>query len=470
MQPLQPRLQLQAKTRIRRQGAQPAAGERIGFLASITFILLSIILFCNVNGIVVMIWDINRAASAFILAFCLIALALLARHVMPSLHGGANWLLIFFFCYMAFGAVMAFQSPFIGLPAIGNRVLSYGASVVIIITYSAFGYLLVRSGRSGVRMTRLLFFICCISTLSVLLGVVYPAWTDITKSVVIVEGRYSGFFGNPNEVGLQASLTVVVGSYVSLRTGRLWYFVVAVVCAGIASFYSFSKTAILLSMTVSTAMAFLMQRRGLNVKNVFALIASTALVVILVGYVRGAAARSESTADLTSGQVRRLEQVYSVLFEGRIDEETTTGRTLALAESLDIWKQSPLVGNGLTTMDRLPIFGLGPHNTFAKVLGETGLIGFLLLVAALARLAMHALHVSSASVQALVAGSLIVLFGGFMVSHNVLDDRNHNAMMGLMCGMAAGAPLAMRRSRPRTVGVQLQPVPYRRAHAGVVRG
>ena len=439
-------------------------------MTSVLLIFLSIILFCNANGIVVMIWEINRAASAFILAFSLLSLALLAPYIAPSLRGGVGWMIGFYFLFMGLGAAVAFQSPFVPTEAIANRVLSYGASVLVILTYCAFGFLLVRSGASGVKLMKILFVICCISSLSVLLGVLYPPWADITKSKLAAAGRYSGFFANPNELGMQGALTIVAGTLVTIRTGKVLWFSLAVLSAGVAAFYSFSKTAILLSMVVSLVMAFLIQKRGISLKNAFAIIVSAGLVLTLISFVRGAAARSESRIDLTSEQIRRLEQVNAVLFEGRIDEETTTGRTLALQEGLEMWKKSPLVGNGLTTLDRLPGFGLGPHNMFIKVLGEGGVICFALMVIAMVRLLMHALRVGSASVQAFVIGGLLVLTGAFMVSHNVLDDRNHNALMGLMYGMAAGAPVLVRRRVivPKTAPIQ-PPPSYRPVPGGAVR-
>lgn len=467
MQPVIQTLQpgQRGKTAMRRTRLRPEAEQKIGALASVAFVFLSLLLFCNVNGIVAMIWEINRAASAFIAAFSLLALALLAPYVMPSLRAGGGLLLAFYFLYTSLGAAVAFRSPFVSTEAIAGRVLSYAASVLVILTYAAYGYLLIRSGKKGVELMRLLFFISCISTLSVLIGLVYPAWTEITKSKVAVEGRLSGFWSNPNEAGLQAALTIVVGTFVSLRTGRIWYFAVAVISAGIASFYSFSKTAILMSMVVSIAMAFLIQRRGISLRNALALIVSAMLVLMLISFVRGAAMRSESRIDLTSGQIRRLEQVYAVMFEGRLDEETTTGRTLLAQEGIEMWRISPLVGNGLTTLDRLPSSGLGPHNTFIKVLGEGGVVCLVLMLAALARIALHALRVGSASAQAFIVGGLLVLNGAFMVSHNVLDDRNHNALMGLLCGVGAGAPLVVRRKQRVPTAVSLQPPPsYRPVH------
>lgn len=439
-------------------------------MASALLIFLSIILFCNVNGIVVMIWEVERAASGFIVAFCLLSLALLAPYIAPSLRGGVGWMIGFYLLFMGLGAAVAFQSPFVPVEAIASRVLSYGASVLVILTYCAFGFLLVRSGARGVKLMKVIFVICCISSLSVLLGVLYPPWVEITKSKVATAGRYSGFFANPNELGLQGALTIVVGTLVTIRTGKIVWFSVAVISAGIGAFYSFSKTAILLSMVVSVTMAFLIQKRGINLKNAFAIVVSAGLVLTLISFVRGAASRSESRIDLTSAQIRRLEQVNAVLFEGRIDEETTTGRTIAFQEGLEMWKNSPLVGNGLTTLDRLPVFGLGPHNTFIKVLGEGGLVCSLLLLGALFRLAMQALRLGSASIQAFVIGGLLVLTGAFMVGHTSLDRRNHNGLVGLMYGMAAGAPVVVRRRVivPRTA--PLQPPPsYRPVHGGAVR-
>lgn len=439
-------------------------------MASALLIFLSIILFCNVNGIVVMIWEINRAASAFILALCLLSLALLASHIAPSLRGGVEWMIGFYLLFMGLGAAVAFQSPFVTVEAIANRVFSYGASVLVILTYCAFGFLLVRSGARGVTLMKVIFVICCISSLSVLLGVLYPPWVEITKSRLAAAGRYSGFFGNPNELGLQGALTIAVGTLVTIRTGKIVWFSLAVICAGIGAFYSFSKTAILLSMVVSVAMAFLIQKRGINLKNAFAIIVSAGLVLTLIGFVRGVASRSESRIDLTSEQIRRLEHVNAVLFEGRIDDETTSKRTVAFQEAVDIWKKSPVVGNGLTTLDRMPYIGGGPHNVFLMVLGEGGLICLILLLAAMLRFTMLALRLGSASVQAFVIGGLLVLTGAFMVSHNVLDDRNHNALMGLMYGMAAGAPVAVRRRVIVPKTAPLQPPPsYRPVHGGAVR-
>ncbi|MDH7502487.1 MAG: O-antigen ligase family protein [Verrucomicrobiota bacterium] len=459
----------QGKRAIRRLASSATATHGIGFLASAVLILLSIILFCNLNGVAAMIWHISRAFSIVILALCLVALAMLAKYVPPSLRVGGWWLVVFYVFYTALGAAVAFQSPFVEMGAVASCALSYAASIAVILTYSAYGYVLFRSGRAGVKLMQVVLIICLISTLSVLLGIVYPDWAYITKSKVAVAGRQTGFFANPNELGIQGALTIVIGTFVTMRTGKIMWFSVAVLCGGIAAFYSFSKTAILMTMVVSVAMAFLIQRRGINLRNAFALIVSAFLVLAMISFVRGAAMRSESRIDLTSSQVRRLEQVYALLFQGRVDEETTTGRTLLFQEGLEMWKNSPLVGNGLTTMERMPSAGLGPHNMYIKVLGEGGLLCLPLMLAPFVRLAMHALKLANASVQAFMVGGLLVLNGAFMVSHNVLDDRNHNALMGLMCGMAAAAPVRAPRRRLVPRSMPVQPAPSYRPVHGTVR-
>lgn len=463
--------QATSQSRVTNRG-QPVHGaglERISLAVSATFVFLSIILFCNLNGIVVMVWEIPRAFSIFILAFCLLSIALLGRYIGPSLRAGGGWFFAFYLWHIAVGGILALESPFVSVDIIADRALRYLASVLVIVTYSAFGYLVFRAGKQGLKLMRVLFIICCVSSLSALLSVVYPTWMDITGATrFLAIGRYTGFFANPNETGLQGALTIAVGAFVALRTGKVSYFSAGVICGGAAGLLSFSRTGILLSMATALAAGLLIQRRGISVKGVFALVVGAGLAVMFISVMRGVAKGSESRFSFTGEQTRRLEQTYGVLFEGRIDEKTTSHRTELARDSIEMWAQSPLVGNGLTALDTLPTLGGGPHNTFLQVLGETGLCGFFLFAAALVSVAIRAWRLRSASVQTFVVASLIVLCGACMVSHNVLELRNHNALMGLTFGMAAAAPVRAPRRRLVPRNMPIQPAPsYRPVHGAV---
>lgn len=437
--------------------------ERIGTVLTVLLLLLSIVVFWNLNGIALMIWDIPRAFSVAILVLCLTALGMLARYVGLALRAGGMWLVAFYLAYVALGSVVDLQSPFLALETLGEEALKHVASVLLIVTYSAFGYLLVRSGIGGTRLMRMILIICCVSSLSALIGIVYPEWGMITQQTgLLLEGRYGGFFGNPNEVGLQAAFTVAIAALVASRTRRVTYFTLGAICAGLGAFLSFSKKGILLFLVVSLVLGILMQRLRLGIRKTVVLMLAGAVVTLFIGLVRGVSGGSEISSAFTREQSKRLEDLNQLLFQGRIDDKTTTGRIELAIEALDLWKEAPLLGNGLTSLDRMPVSGLGPHNTYLLVLGETGLVGFAFFLVAFGRITFVVLRLPIGPVKVFGIGVLIVLLGGFLGSHTMLTLRNHNALMGLMCGMAAAIPISAGRrhvaqSRP---GAAVYSAPY----------
>jgi len=89
--------------------------------------------------------------------------------------------------------------------------------------------------------------------------------------------------------------------------------------------------------------------------------------------------------------------------------------------------------------------GLGCHNTFIKVLGEAGIFVFLMFVVAAVRFAGDLWKIVGRDLRACMMACGVVLLGAALATHNFLDDRNHNAMFGVLIGLTAYDRMVRRR-------------------------
>lgn len=126
----------------------------------------------------------------------------------------------------------------------------------------------------------------------------------------------------------------------------------------------------------------------------------------------------------------RLQQ-FNDLLNGRIDSETTNGRSVLAREALREWMKSPFYGNGLGKLDFMPRSGLAPHNLFLKVLGETGLMGLFCFLFGLAVMLFRGLNHKHRFCKVLIIGTVLSLMLDGMAGHGGLTQRNFMFALGM---------------------------------------
>ena len=136
-----------------------------------------------------------------------------------------------------------------------------------------------------------------------------------------------------------------------------------------------------------------------------------------------------------------IDQLFELL-SGKVTAENTGGRLALAEEAVGLWQKNPLLGNGYGSLNKMPVHGLGPHNTYLKILGESGIFVLLMFVFAWAMLGNRGLSMAPRWSQVLVIGIAIVGAFACLTSHIVLVQRHVNFCLAL--GFAYANPYVQR--------------------------
>lgn len=289
---------------------------------------------------------------------------------------------------------------------------------------------------------------------------------------IVASDRASGLFENPNEAGV-ASLLCLVLIYAYPAQNRLIVLIQTVIALS-ALALTFSKTGILtLALFVGL---ILIQKR--SIKLFCLAIASFGLAAMALAYVR-----DNELVHFTFDQRERIADILSI-FGGEISTKTTTGRTDLWVVGIErilnhlpwgsgIGEFHALEGTRRTVMypddSSRVMYGnwLGVHNAYLMVLGEAGLLPFLLLMSWLIRLFVRA---SQAPERGVAFAFGIVVCMDMMAAHGSLSFRLVNVAVALM--MAFGERPSFLLSRQRqlspllSAAYPLRPVPKARFSIG----
>jgi len=173
-------------------------------------------------------------------------------------------------------------------------------------------------------------------------------------------GRYSGFYINPNYAGA----ICIVGFALSyamadkrLRLGGQLLFT-------LGGILTFSRTFIVIWLMINLVAIYR------NKKNIYAP-AIGAIALILVFAFSGRLALSTD----------RFSALTSIFSEGPVETSTITrdSRTETWATYADVIMDNPIFGNGYNKL-RSKKYGIGVHNSYLMVLGEAGILPFLIIV------------------------------------------------------------------------------------------
>ncbi|MEM7784124.1 MAG: O-antigen ligase family protein, partial [Planctomycetota bacterium] len=145
-------------------------------------------------------------------------------------------------------------------------------------------------------------------------------------------------------------------------------------------------------------------------------------------------------------------QLFSDLLEGRVDSKTTNGRSVLAREGLEEWLKSPIYGQGLGKLNRMPRSGSGPHNLFLKILGETGLLGLFCFITGLAAMIYRGLQHQHRYCRVIILGIVLSLMLDGMAGHGALVHRNFMFALGLAMAVDYFATHQMKQARNQPTG------------------
>ena len=256
------------------------------------------------------------------------------------------------------------------------------------------------------------------------------------------EDRASGLFENPNQAATAALYCLVM--VVVLPARSLFWKMFQCSIAVIALVMTFSKAAMLGGLVLTAA--FLLTRRSLGITLLFSIAVATGGIALWFVY-------EHDLFRLSWDQRERLADVLN-LAGGEVSARTTTGRTVLLEFGFEKIKGVFPWGAGLGEFHAMEggirkISNgietgrwLGVHNTFLTILGESGLIPFLVF---LAFLAWPIIAGRNSKYRGIIFGFTMILIIQMSAAHDVLLLRFADATIAITIAVAA---LATREKAP----------------------
>lgn len=390
--------------------------------------LLIAICALNINGLFRMALAMEEVASFAILGASLVLIVSYGLRVKSAA-------LVFFCATVLVYLGMGFASYDPGLSTIPplTIVRAYLSSIFIVWAITAY------TGTLGSRAeidSLLTFVLVCfsLSALSVWLSpLLYTLYTVLPPADL---SRFGGFFGNPNEAAICSLIAFSLAA--GLPNRRPWIQWPLIVLSAGAVVLTFSKTGICVLIVL---MAWFATRKatGWAVALVPLIGAVAAVSVAFLPDLARTVAESE-TLDLTINQKERIIAVGDIL-EGRITEETSTGRTelwrAGLEHAVANFPKAHGLGSyhnfvgGLLNGDRQ---WFGVHNTFLMVFGEAGPIGLFLLILTVI---LSIVGILRSPFRRICLPIGLILLVDMMVNHNALVHRYFDVSLGLILGLAA---------------------------------
>nr|WP_255573017.1 O-antigen ligase family protein [Hanstruepera marina] len=216
-------------------------------------------------------------------------------------------------------------------------------------------------------------------------------------------GRYSGLYLNPNRAGLVCLIGFVL-TYTIDKTYLRLLFQFVLTIAGILTL---SRYFILVLVIINVVSVFV------NKKNSAGLLAGAVALIIIIG---------TSSLQLNTDRFRALKSIFS----GNTDVKTITkeSRDETWALYHDILVNNPLIGVGYREMQGKKSHKVsiksGVHNTYLMVLGESGIVPFLIIIVFyLSMLVKSRRFLATHQELAYMAFTLTTFL---LVSHNYFDN------------------------------------------------
>ena len=242
---------------------------------------------------------------------------------------------------------------------------------VFIKEFLRFMILVVCAGEVFHRTTKKeLYIILGIGALSIIVNaLIFPtANADFNPTY----GRFSGFYLNPNYAGA----VCIIGYAISFSMKNKWLRIIGQLTFTLAGILTFSRTFIVIWLVLS-AIAIYQNKRNLVAPVI------GALVLIFVFAFSGKLTLNKD----------RFKALSSIFMKGPVESSTIThdGRAATWGIYTGMIMDKPLFGNGFNKLRSRDYGGPGVHNSYLMILGEAGIIPFLIFIGIYIHLFIQAL-------------------------------------------------------------------------------
>lgn len=402
-------------------------------LTSICFWTILAITLLYLNGLFTSFFNTSAFFSPLILISCLIIIFYTPK---PKYYSSLFIILIaFFVAYLYFGTLSIINYPNHLHPKTNLLKLYRGYISSILIFWAIYQYLTnlyITKGKQNLIniLDKSSYFI-----LLPLFFTVFGKELGLTEAMSYVQDyreRQIGIFTNPNTTGLHANyvLCFCLYSIIFNKKGKLlWLLLVPVCCY--AAFLSLSKAAILMAiLNVSFFMLFnIFYFRKLELSGKFISIISISIILFSSIYIYSNFDRLLSGLTLT--QAERVIDAIEIS-KGKINDKTTSERAGLAKLAFPKIKEHLILGNGFGSFHRIKEHGLGAHNTALLIIGESGVIPSLLFLVFIGLYFYKAMKQKEVAFKYLFSSIMLTfLFIAFLTSHNALDERISNVILGI---------------------------------------
>jgi O-antigen ligase len=338
--------------------------------------------------------------------------------------------------YIWFGAF--FSATFQGyVPE--NYVPQYLNGVLIILAVSSF--VIAASPSDLQRSVRIFKYALLLSTVATIATPLFGFYLQTQDRLDTLTGRSFGLFENPNDAGFAAVFALVFVLICPARNKLAQ--ITETILPLIACAASMSRAAIIA--LIGVALIYLVYKGRISMLAALGIGLGVAVTQGVPQLVTGAV--------VDPGQMNRLDEMIQ-FFSGQLNENSTGHRFTLWAIGLErIEREFPL-GGGLGTLHFMPggvlVNGIwqGVHNSYLMILGESGLLPFLMFVFALLLWLRAALQRNTQWYQLACFFALQCIL---MTAHNTLSIRFVNLVIGFMLGLLARVSIRSQIMHTRSV-------------------
>lgn len=218
-------------------------------------------------------------------------------------------------------------------------------------------------------------------------------------------GRYSGFYMNPNTAGFIA----IIGYAFTYSIDNKYLKIIAQIIFTIGGIITFSRTFIIIWILVN-----ILSLR-ISIKNIKILATGAALFVALITF-----------GELFSLNTIRLKQFSSILNneKGAVSDANNDSRTETWSHYYENILENPIIGNGYGALSGNGIHQQGAHNSFIMILGEAGILPFMILSGIYLYLLFGGLKLFNTApyilMQSIAIFLFLLTFHNYFITHYVL--------------------------------------------------
>lgn len=411
--------------------------QRFNYLNFASFLLV-LIIFGNLNGVFNFYFGIVAPLSPVILMLCAFITAALFNRQYEK-ESLLLWLFTAFYILYLYISSISYILYAEDIYAGNNYLLTvrgYLSSVIIILTFYKLTTWALYNGEYDSLIKRIFFFMC------VGVGLILISSMGMFQFAVD-EDRASGLFANPN---MASALVLYTFAFVlafmikAENYRRIGYFLLIPVLF-YAVFLTFSKAGLITFPLVLLLFFGLLMIRFRYITRSQRRLCIGFFAISVIAVLAITFRFSEIMDQLNWGQVLRLQRTLAFL-SGEFTEATTSERSTLFSIGFNLISEHPFLGNGLTSFHHydIPVNGkhIGVHNTFLLILGESGIVPFIMYVALILSMTIKSFRIGDTSMYVLcmcIIFIYIIRVAG--TAHTALDDRISNCLFGVILGYLA---------------------------------